>query len=98
MIWSIWIGFVPGRPEAVGPGEDGLVVDDGVCRDVGEGFEGEAMAFFFLVDPGNEGLFDDPGAGAVKARGAAVEFVGQGEGDLGGQGLGLHGASGKGAG
>lgn len=75
--------------QALSPGLDGLMVDYPTGIHISQGLAGQAAALLFLVEPGGQGLFDDPVFGALQALGNLIDTFGQLDRDVSGDGSGF---------
>src|SRR5690625_7453209 len=68
--------------QAVGPGLHGLMVDDMTGIHIGQSLTGQAAALLFLIEPGGQGLLDDPVPGTLQAIGNFIDALSQFNGDM----------------
>lgn len=53
------------------------MVNDTTGVYIGQGFTGQATAFFFLIQPRRQGLFDDPVFRTIQTLGEIINPLGQ---------------------
>jgi len=63
---------------------------------IGQRLAGQAAAFFLLIEPGGQGLLDDPVLGALQTLGNLIDTFGQLDRDVSGDGSGFGGSGHKG--
>lgn len=63
--------------EAISPGLDSLVINHAASIHLGQSLTGQMTMLFFLVDPGGQGLLDDPVLGALQALSHQIDLFGQ---------------------
>jgi hypothetical protein len=47
------------------------------CLHLGQGFQRECATFFFLINPGRQGLLDDPATGTIQTCCDLVDAFGE---------------------
>ncbi|MND98451.1 hypothetical protein D3C80_908020 [compost metagenome] len=60
------------------------MVDHAAGIHIGQGLASQAAAFFFLVEPGDKSLLNDPVLGALQALGDVIDSFGQLDRDVSG--------------
>ena len=64
------------------------MIDDATHINIKQGLTRETATFFFLINPGDKGLFHDPAPGALKTHCYLIDFIGEWQWHVCGENLG----------